>query len=77
MSAAQSVGPQALPALQEQVEQILAEADGPCEVRIALPNGQTLCAQASAGQLTDQGLALGGAVRAQFAASHVLLGTQV
>jgi molybdate transport system regulatory protein len=59
------------------IEQILAEADGPCEVRIALPNGQTLCAQASAGQLTGQGLALGGAVRAQFAASHVLLGTQV
>lgn len=63
--------------LEGTIEQILAEADGPCEVRIALPNGQTLCAQASAEQLTGQGLALGGAVRAQFAASHVLLGTQV
>ncbi|MDQ7983376.1 TOBE domain-containing protein [Pseudomonas sp. G34] len=63
--------------LEGTIEQILAEADGPCEVRIALPNGQTLCAQASAEQLTGQGLVLGGAVRAQFAASHVLLGTQV
>ncbi|UQY36164.1 TOBE-like domain-containing protein [Pseudomonas fulva] len=59
------------------IEQILLEADGPCEVRIALPNGQTLCAQASAEQLTAQGLVVGSAVRAQFAATQVLLGTQV
>ena len=43
MSAAQSVGPQALPALQEQVEQILAEAKrqgaGACEVAVSLEQG--------------------------------------
>ncbi|TBU78798.1 TOBE domain-containing protein [Phytopseudomonas daroniae] len=59
------------------IEQILVEADGPSEVRIALPNGQTLCALASAEQLAKQGLLVGSPVRAQFAASHVLLGTQV
>ncbi|SFO85704.1 metalloprotease PmbA [Pseudomonas sp. NFPP28] len=43
MSAAQSVGPQALPALQEQVEQILAEAKrqgaSACEVSVSLEQG--------------------------------------
>ena len=43
MSAAQSVGPQALPALQEQVEQIIAEAKrqgaSACEVAVSLEQG--------------------------------------
>ena len=43
MSAAQSVGPQAVPALQEQVEQILAEAKrqgaSACEVAVSLEQG--------------------------------------
>ena len=43
MSAAQSVGPQALPALQEQVEQILAEAKrqgaSACDVAVSLEQG--------------------------------------
>lgn len=43
MSAAQSVGPEALPALQEQVEQILAEAKrqgaSACEVAVSLEQG--------------------------------------
>ncbi|WP_130909230.1 metalloprotease PmbA [Pseudomonas mucidolens] len=43
MSATQSVGPQALPALQEQVEQILAEAKrqgaSACEVAVSLEQG--------------------------------------
>lgn len=43
MSAAQSVGPQALPALQEQVEQILVEAKrqgaSACEVAVSLEQG--------------------------------------
>ena len=43
MSAVQSVGPQALPALQEQVEQILAEAKrqgaSACEVAVSLEQG--------------------------------------
>ncbi|UCJ17026.1 TOBE domain-containing protein [Pseudomonas sp. MM211] len=63
--------------LQGTIEQILLEVDGPCEVRIALPNGQTLCAQAYAEQLASQHLLIGSPVRAQFAAGHVLLGTQI
>ena len=43
MSAVQSVGPQALPALQEQVEQIIAEARrqgaSACEVAVSLEQG--------------------------------------
>lgn len=43
MSAVQSVGPQALPALQEQVEQIIAEAKrqgaSACEVAVSLEQG--------------------------------------
>lgn len=43
MSTAQSVGPQALPALQEQVEQIIAEAKrqgaSACEVAVSLEQG--------------------------------------
>ena len=43
MSAVQSVGPQALPALQEQVEQIIAEAKRQgataCEVAVSLEQG--------------------------------------
>ncbi|MDQ0979099.1 metalloprotease PmbA [Pseudomonas synxantha] len=46
MSAAQSVGPQALPALQEQVEQILAEAKrqgaSACEVAVSLEQGLSM-----------------------------------
>lgn len=57
---------------------ILLDAEhGPCEVRIALPNGQTLCAQAMPGQLAALGLGGGSAVQVQFAPSHVLLGTVV
>lgn len=67
----------ALNALLGHIEQIQVEADGPSEVRIGLPNGQTLCAQAPAEQLSDLGLVVGSPVRAQFAASQVLLGTQV
>ncbi|WP_084305368.1 TOBE domain-containing protein [Phytopseudomonas flavescens] len=66
-----------LNALLGTIERILPEADGPGEVRIALPNGQTLCALACAEQLDRQGLMAGSPVRAQFAASQVLLGTQV
>ena len=59
------------------IEQIIPASDGPSEVRIALPNGQTLCAQDDAERLLRQGLAAGTPVRAQFAASQVLLGTQL
>ncbi|MGP0172195.1 TOBE domain-containing protein [Pseudomonas sp. NCHU5208] len=59
------------------IEQILPASDGPSEVRIALPNGQTLCAQADAERLQRLGLTVGTQVSAQFAASQVLLGTQL
>lgn len=58
------------------IEEILPGADGPCEVRIGLSSGQTLCALAELSQLKQAGLHVGGPVRAQFAASQVLLGTQ-
>ena len=65
-----------LNALHGQIEEIFAQEQGPSEVRIALPNGQTLCALAEADQLTADGLSAGSAVQVQFAASQVLLGTQ-
>jgi molybdate transport system regulatory protein len=53
------------------VEDILdAEADGPSEVRIVLPSGQTLCALAETTPLKP-----GATVTVQFAPSYVLLGT--
>ncbi|MGY2170926.1 TOBE domain-containing protein [Pseudomonas gingeri] len=57
------------------VEEILEDESGPSEVRIALPNGQTLCALAGPEQLTALGLAAGSPVQTQFAPSLVLLGT--
>lgn len=57
------------------IEEILDAADGPSEVRIGLPNGQTLCALAEPLHLRTRGLVVGKAVRVQFAPSNVLLGT--
>lgn len=57
------------------IEQILDAEDGPCEVRISLPNGPTLCALADPVQLKAQGLAVNQPVHVQFAPSNVLLGT--
>ncbi len=57
------------------VENILEDENGPSEVRIALPNGQTLCALSAPEKLAALGLTGGSAVRAQFAPSFVLLGT--
>ncbi|MEZ1318525.1 TOBE domain-containing protein [Pseudomonas fluorescens] len=59
------------------IEEVLAAEDGPSEVRITLPNGQTLCALAEPRDLQSRGLSVGRAVRVQFAASNVLLGTQL
>ncbi|MBT9237203.1 TOBE domain-containing protein [Pseudomonas sp. MG-2] len=56
------------------VEEVLAEADGPGEVRLALGNGQTLCAFAEADWLAGQRVAEGSSVRVQFHPSYVLLG---
>lgn len=57
------------------IVEILEAEDGPSEVRIALPNGQTLCALAKPLQLRALALTAGKAVLVQFAASNVLLGT--
>ena len=64
-------------ALEGRVEQILPANDGPSEVRVSLANGQTLCASIEHDRLTTLGLVVGDPVRAQFAASQVLLGTQL
>ena len=59
------------------IETILAAEDGPSEVRIALPNGQVLCALAQPVALKSIDAAQGQPIRVQFAPSHVLLGTPV
>lgn len=59
------------------IERILPASDGPSEVRIALPNGQTLCALADAEHLQRLRLGEGSPVCARFSASQVLLGTQL
>lgn len=64
-------------ALEGRVEQILPANDGPSEVRVSLANGQTLCASIEPDRLATLGLVVGDPVRAQFAASQVLLGTQL
>ncbi|WP_028619917.1 TOBE domain-containing protein [Pseudomonas sp. Ant30-3] len=57
------------------IEEILDAEDGPSEVRIGLPNGQTLCALAEPLLLRSLDLAADKPVRVQFAPSNVLLGT--
>jgi molybdate transport system regulatory protein len=58
------------------IEDILdAEDDGPAEVRITLPSGQTLCSLAEPAQLVALRLKKGLSVQVQFAPSYVLLGT--
>lgn len=64
-------------ALEGHIERILPGNDGPSEVRVGLANGQTLCASVEPAQLATLGVAVGDPVRAQFAASQVLLGTQL
>ena len=57
------------------IEEVLDAEDGPSEVRIGLPNGQTLCALAEPLHLKTLGLIADKPVRVQFAPSNVLLGT--
>ncbi|MBC3364943.1 TOBE domain-containing protein [Pseudomonas sp. SWRI154] len=57
------------------IEHIAAAEDGPSEVRIGLPNGQTLCALAAPLQLSERNLAAGSPVQVRFSPSNVLLGT--
>lgn len=64
-------------ALEGRIEQVLPGNDGPSEVRVSLANGQTLCASVEPERLATLAVAVGDPVRAQFAASQVLLGTQL
>ncbi|KPY80597.1 TOBE domain-containing protein [Pseudomonas syringae pv. tagetis] len=57
-----------------QIDSVIEAEDGPSEVRITLPSGQTLCALATPAHLHAQQLKPGVAVQARFAASFVLLG---
>ncbi|MCF4995816.1 LysR family transcriptional regulator [Pseudomonas syringae] len=57
------------------IEAILDAEDGPSEVRIALPNGQTLCALAEPLHLRSRGLTVDNSVQVQFSPSQVLIGT--
>jgi len=59
------------------VEEVLADAQGDSEVRLALGNGQTLCAIAEAAWLAEQSVKEASKVRVQFHPSYVLLGVPV
>ncbi|WP_455808941.1 TOBE domain-containing protein [Pseudomonas koreensis] len=56
------------------IDSVTDAEDGPSEVRITLPGGQTLCALATPEHLHAQQLKTGTTVQARFAASLVLLG---
>lgn len=57
------------------IDEVIDAQDGPSEVRIGLPGGQTLCALAPSDQLAGLQLAGGCKVQVRFAPSQVLLGT--
>jgi molybdate transport system regulatory protein len=57
------------------IEEILDAEDGPSEVRISLPSGQTLCALAEPAQLEALQLTVQSAVGVQFSPANVLIGT--
>jgi molybdate transport system regulatory protein len=59
------------------VDAILDAEDGPSEVRIALPNGQVLCALAQPAVLKALDAAAGRMLQVQCAPSNVLLGMPV
>ncbi|HSX72223.1 MAG TPA: TOBE domain-containing protein [Pseudomonas sp.] len=61
-------------ALRGTVEQVLADGDGPAEVRIALPGGQRLCALVEAGRLAALAPSTGRPVLARVSPAQVLLG---
>lgn len=57
------------------IDEVIAAEDGPGEVRIGLPGGQTLCALAPSDHLVDLQLTSGCKVQVRFAPSQVLIGT--
>lgn len=67
--------PAGLNALEGRIEDIREAGDGPSEVRIQLPSGQTLCALVDPERIEILRLAPGSVVRAQFSPAQVILGT--
>ncbi|EJK99182.1 MULTISPECIES: TOBE domain-containing protein [Pseudomonas] len=65
----------AINSLRGTIEQVCAAENGPSEVRIGLPNGQTLCALADPLELRERKLRDGSAVQVEFSPTNVLLGT--
>lgn len=59
------------------VQQIIEDPEGPSEVRLALSNGQTLCALSEAQHLANIGAREGLTLKITFSPSYVLLGTQL
>ena len=57
------------------VEEIFDADDGPSEVRIILPSGQTLCALAEPEHLKALGFRAQSPVKVQFSPANVLIGT--
>ena len=57
------------------VEEVISADEAPCEIRIGLAGGQTLCALAPSGPLIREHLLRGNNVQVQFAPGSVLLGT--
>ncbi|MDF3937172.1 TOBE domain-containing protein [Pseudomonas citronellolis] len=67
--------PAGLNALEGRIEDIREAGDGPSEVRILLPSGQTLCALVDRERVEILRLQAGSSVRAQFSPAQVILGT--
>jgi molybdate transport system regulatory protein len=57
------------------IEEVLDAEDGPSEVRLILPSGQTLCALAEPEQLKALGFVAKSLVKVQFSPANVLIGT--
>ncbi|MBM7062258.1 TOBE domain-containing protein [Pseudomonas sp. UL073] len=72
-----ATAPEEFNQLEGWIEQIVADPEGPSEVRIGLPSGQTLYALIDAERLAGFGLQPRDAVRALFSPQQVLLGTQL
>ena len=63
--------------LQAVVEEVVEDEEGSSEVRMALGNGQTLCAFAEQAWLEQRQVEVGTPLRVQFHPSYVLLGVPV
>lgn len=75
LHAAEAQLPAELNCLPGRIEAILEDPQGPSEVRLALPGGQTLCALVEPARLQALGLGVDSPALAAFAPRQVLLGT--